>query len=580
MKDSCCTISRVKRPSLFIFSGLFVAMVITTVFVAARPSPADLQGPGINERNIALVVTELVRQQHLLKKPMDDEISQRAMSSFLRGLDPMKVYFYQSDIDEFQANSRKLDDYMKTGRLTFAYKVFERFLERVDERVGFVEELLDKNEFDFTKDERLITDRDQLSYAKTRGEAFDRWRKRIKYDLLILKSEETTGDEAVDRLKRRYQSYAKRMHQFDSDDLLELFITSVTSSFDPHTAYMSPSTLEEFEIDMGLNLEGIGAALMMEDGYTVVSKVIKGGAASKHGKLKPEDRIISVGQGESGEMVDVVDMNLRDVVKLIRGKAETIVRLGVKPADSNKVETYTMTRAKVELKEREARGEIIEDSKLGTHEDGTPIKIGVIDLPSFYMDMKAARIGLRNYKSTTRDVRRILNDFNQKGVEAVVLNLQHNGGGSLTEAIDLTGLFIDYGPVVQVKDSDDRIHKLNDDERGMAWNGPLVVLTSKFSASASEILAGAIQDYNRGIVVGDPATHGKGTVQTLLNVAEQLFTSRDRDKMGALKITMQQFYRPAGESTQKRGVLADIVLPSLSSNMDVGESDLDFPDRV
>ena len=366
-------------------------------------------------------------------------------------------------------------------------------------------------------------------YAKNRDEAFDRWRKRIKYDLLVLKTEDVTGEEAIDRLDRRYTSYAKRMHQFSSDDLLEMYLSAITTSFDPHTNYMSPSSLENFNISMKLNLEGIGAALMMTDGYTVVSKVIPGGAADKNGKLQPEDRIVSVGQGDDGEMVDVVDMNLNDVVKLIRGKAGTVVRLGVKPAGSNDVETYTITRAQIELKDSEARSEII---PVRQRPDGQPYQVGVIDLPSFYMDMTAARRGLTDFKSTTRDVRRILEDFNEKNVDVVVLDLTRNGGGSLTEAINLTGLFIDEGPVVQVKDSDNHVQHYDDLERGMVWKGPLVVLTSKFSASASEILAGAIQDYGRGIVVGDQATHGKGTVQSLLDLGSQLFDSPESAESG------------------------------------------------
>jgi carboxyl-terminal processing protease len=556
-------------------SGVLAATIGLMVFWTASESPADLQGPSQNEKHVSLVIGELVKQKHLLQRPFDDEISRRAMAQFLKALDPMKIYFYQSDIDEFNRDNDKLDDYIQKGDLKFAYKVLHRFLERVDERVAFVDELL-KAPIDLTVDERLVTDPDAVQYPTTKEEASDRWRKRIKYDVLVLKGEKVEGQEAIDRLSRRYNSYSKRMHQFNSDDLLEVFLTSVTSSFDPHTTYMSPSSLADFHIQMRLNLEGIGAALMMEDGYTVVSKIIPGGAADLHGKLQPEDRIVSVGQGESGDMTDVVDMNLRDVVKLIRGKAGTIVRLGVKPTGKNDVEIHQITRAKVELKDSEARGEIIEDAKVGVHPDGTPIKIGVIDLPSFYSDMEAARLGVQSYKSTTRDVKRILDDFTAKGVETVVLDLRRNGGGSLTEAVDLTGLFIDFGAVVQVKDSDDRVQKYEDTRRGMSWSGPLVVLTSKFSASASEILAGAVQDYNRGIVVGDVTTHGKGTVQSLLDVGEELFHNRNSKNMGALKITMQQFYRPAGDSTQKRGVVSDISLPSLTTHMDVAESDLDY----
>jgi carboxyl-terminal processing protease len=322
---------------------------------------------------------------------------------------------------------------------------------------------------------------------------------------------------------------------------------------------------------MRLELEGIGAELQSEDGTTIVRRVVPGGAADKDGQLKDKDKIVGVGEGAEGEIVDVVDMKLDDVVKLIRGQAGTVVRLQVVDAEGAKQKIINITRAKIELKDEEAQGEVFE---VGRKSDGKPYKLGVIALPSFYMDMEGARRGLTEFKSTTRDVRRLLEKFTAEGVDAVILDLRRNGGGSLTEAINLTGLFIDEGPVVQVKGPDGKISAYPDTEPGAAWSGPLVVLTSKFSASASEILAGAIQDYGRGLIVGDRATHGKGTVQSLMNLARQLFGS---GQLGALKITMQQFYRPNGDSTQNRGVLADVELPSLTTHLDVGESDLDYP---
>jgi len=533
---------------------------------------ADLKGPRANDRHITHQVSLLLQREHLSKHALDDEISQRALQSFLKGLDPMKLYFYQSDVDEFSKYRNNLDDWLKEKKVDFAYTVFAKFLQRVDERVAMIDKLLTM-EHDFSDDEDMIIERDMARYPKDEQEAKNRWRKRIEFDLLILKGDKKEGKEAVDKLKRRYHSYAKRMHQFDDDELLEMYLTSITTSYDPHTTFMSKSTLDNFRIQLGLKLEGIGAALQATDGQTVITKVIPGGAADKHGKLKPEDRIVSVGQGKDGEMVDVVDMKLGDVVSQIRGKAGTTVRLGVQSPGETETKIYTITRAKIELKDSEARGVIFEEGKKA---DGTPLKIGVIDLPSFYMDMEGARNDVANYKSTTRDMRRILKDFREKGVDAVVLDLRKNGGGSLTEAINCTGLFIDHGPVVQVKDQDDRTQTYDDLERGMAWSGPLVVVTSKFSASASEILAGAIQDYHRGLIVGDESTHGKGTVQSLLDLGSRMFQIPNAPNLGALKITMQQFYRPNGDSTQKRGVLADIVLPSISNHMDVSEGDLDY----
>ncbi len=539
----------------------------------AAPVAAEPTGPTQSERHIALAVSSLLRREHLTKHAIDDEISQRCETIFLKMLDPWKLYFYQSDIDAFDKYKNDLDDMVKRGDVSFAYLVFKTFLARIDERVKMVDELL-AGQHDFSLDEEMSIDKDAVTWSKTPQEARERWRKRIKYDLLLLKADKTEGQAAIDKLRQRYRSFAKRMHQTDNDELLEMFLTSFTSAFDPHTTYMSPASVENFEIAMKLELEGIGASLQSIDGYTVVNKIVPGGAADKDGRLKPEDKIIAVGQGEDGESVDVVDMKLSEVVKLIRGKEGTIVRLTVIPVGSTESKVYNIRRAKIELKDSEAKSKVFE---AGRKPDGSPCKIGVIDLPSFYMDMSGARRGLPDYKSTTRDVRAILEDFKKNGVDAVVLDLRRNGGGSLTEAINLTGLFIGEGPVVQVKDADGRVQPYFDLEPGMAWAGPLIVLTSKFSASASEILAGAIQDYGRGLIVGDHATHGKGTVQSLLDLGQQLFRVPNAPPMGALKITMQQFYRPLGESTQRRGVLADIELPSLTTHLDVAEADLDYP---
>jgi len=548
------------------------ATAMLLVALGGRGLMAELQPPSGNDQRITKSVNMLLNSQHLSKHKLDDEISDRTLTTFLKSLDPMKLYFEQSDVDNFNRRKFDLDDMVKSGDLSFAHQVFGTFLKRVDERVAMVDELLNTHH-DFTLDEEMATDPDVATYARNSSEAREKWRKRIKYDLLMQKSDATKEkpyDEAESkkRLSRRYHSFAKRMHQTDNDELLEMFLTSVTTSYDPHTTYMSPGTLKNFDIMMSLELEGIGAELKPDDGYTVVNKVIKGGAADKDGRLHPEDKIVAVGQGESGDLVDVVDMKLSDVVNLIRGKQGTTVRIEVIPVGTTERKTYTIARARVELKDKEAQSKIFE---VGGY------KIGVIDLPSFYMDMEGARKGLPEFKSTTRDVRKILDNFRKEGVDAVMLDLRKNGGGSLTEAINLTGLFIDRGPVVQVKDSAGKVEPYDDDDRGMAWDGPLVVLISKFSASASEILAGAIQDYGRGLVVGDYSTHGKGTVQSLLDLGEKLFFRGliNPPQMGALKVTMQQFYRPNGESTQKRGVLADLELPSLTTHLPVGESDLD-----
>lgn len=589
---------RLLLPARWLFA---LALVATFCSVAcADPAP-----PNSNDRHITLAVSSLL-SQHLSKHPLDEEMSERCLKTFLKALDPMKVYFYQSDIDEFMKHRDELSKAIRKGDVNFAHMVFRTFLQRVDERVKTVDELL-AMPHDFTADEQMAVDRDAAEYPRTPAEAYDRWRKRIKYDLLVLKvskkedAEQKAGKEpsktetpqpetpktaaelekeSREKLSRRYHSFAKYMHQTDSEELLEMYLNAFTMSFDPHTSYMSPDSQKNFDIAMSLELEGIGASLQGEEGYTVVKKIIPGGAADKDGRIKVEDKIVGVGQGDNGPIEDVVDMRLKEVVKLIRGKRGTTVRLEVMPVGGSERKVYKITREKIELKDSAAKGEVFD---AGRKADGTPYRIGVIDLPSFYRDMVGDRRGTPDFKSTTEDVRKILDDFKRKGVDAVILDLRRNGGGALNEAVSLTGLFINDGPVVQVKDADGHVQGLPDPDPSIVWSGPLVVLISKLSASASEIFAGAIQDYGRGLIVGDRSTHGKGTVQSLMDLGQRLFHLPNSPSMGALKITMQQFYRPDGDSTQKRGVLADIELPSLTTHLDVGEADLDYPvefDRV
>lgn len=542
-------------------------------------APVVLPKPAPQDGVVSRLIARLMPSEHVSGKDLNNELSKRALELYVEAFDPLKLYFLQSDIDQFQRYAEVIDDHVKAGNLDLAYFIFEQFTRRVDQRVETIRELLN-GDFDFNIDEDVIVDRDVAQYAKNDDEARDRWRRQLKLSLLDLKDgdDPVVGQVARDQLMRRYDRYAARWKGTSSDDILEMFLTSVTNSYDPHSTYMSPATLEDFSISMRLNLDGIGASLGEKDGMTQVKQVIPGGAAAGHGKLKPDDIIVSVGQGESGEMVDIIEMPLKEVVKLIRGKAGSIVRLGVKPGGSGNVEIYEIVRARVELEDSAARGEVIEHTLPGS---GT-MKIGYINLPSFYMDMESAKRNETDFRSSTRDVAKLLEDFKRQNVGGVVLDLSRNGGGSLTEAISLTGLFIDQGPVVQVKDANGSVQKYDDDQIGTVWDGPLVVLTSKLSASASEILAGAIKDYRRGLVVGDPQTHGKGTVQTLMDIGQSLFRIK-RANYGALKVTLQQFYLPDGESTQLKGVPADIVLPSLTAKMPVAEGDLEYAlehDRV
>ena len=550
-----------------------LALLLISCLVPAPQCVAEIVAtPPSRNRQVAFYVHHFLTTQHLSRRAVDDELSGRFLKSFLEGLDPQKAYFLQSDIAKFEERKADLDDMMRDRDTQFAHDVFRTFLERVETRLEHIEELL-QEELDFTVDEEITLDSKLLEYPKDEEEANDRWRRRIKYDLLILKSNEKTAEEARKTLQDRYRTFAQRTAQADEDDVLERFMNALASAYDPHSSYFSPGSFQDFRIRLGLNYEGIGAELDQKDGIATIRRIIPGGAAERAGELKANDQIISVGQGDDGEMVDVFKMKLEHIIDMIRGKEGSIVRLGVIPEGATEMRVYDITRARIELADSSAKGEILEH---GTKPDGTPLRMGVIDLPSFYLDMDAARQGDENYKSSTRDVRRLLEEFQAEGIDAVVLDLRRNGGGSLTEAIGITGLFIDRGPVVQVKDSVGKVEVQSDVEPGAAWEGPLVVLTSRFSASASEILAGAIQDYERGLVVGDESTHGKGTVQSLVEVGPSILKYDSALNLGAIKITMQQFYRPNGDSTQNRGVLADVVLPSLTMHISQGESELDY----
>jgi carboxyl-terminal processing protease len=535
------------------------------------PTPAE---PKQSKQDplVARMVCEFLKRGHLNRPEIGDDVSRRLFRRFLKDLDPAKLYFLKSDIDEFKKSETELDDQLLEGDLKFAYKVYDRFITRMTERQKTIQELVNAKH-DFEAKEYLDTDYDNRDWAGSADELGERWRARIKFDLLQQRVAEKPlpEDEAKKKVLSRYESTLKRWKQFDNSDLMELYLTALTTSIDPHSTYMSPTTLDDFEIAMRLNLDGIGAVLRSEDGVTTVNEVVPGGAAAKEGHLKPKDKIVGVAQGDS-KFVDAVDMKLTDVVKMIRGARGTKVQLKVIPV--GKIEPYVLelTRQKIELKSQEARGDIVEQGKKPS---GKPYLVGVIDLPSFYAEMGAGRAGKADAKSATEDVRKILKEFEAKGVDGVVLDLRRNGGGSLYEARALTGLFIDQGPVVQVKNSQGRVQHQDDPEAGVVYGGPLVVLTSRFSASASEILAGAMQDYGRALIVGDSTTFGKGTVQTVIDLGGQL-QSDPPQKLGALKLTIQQFYRVNGDSTQEHGVAADVILPSLTEHLAGGEKEQEF----
>ena len=550
------------RLALRPLAAVAILALIAAVVGAQAPTPAPV------DQLTARIVVHLLEQGHMAKPKIDDEIAKKWCKNFLKDLDPQKTYFEQADVDEFNAQATTLDDKIKEGNIEFAQRVFERYLKRSDERLKTILELL-KEKPDFAIDESIPDDPDKIEYPANAEEAKERWRKKIKFDRLQLKVDKVDDDEVIKRLTVRYRDRNRVVHQFDMTDLLEVYLSSLTRTFDPHSSYMGDKTLEDM---MGqtlhLSLEGIGASLQSEDGYAVVKEVVPGMAADKDGRLQPEDKIIGIQKDDGGE-IDLVEKKLSDVVRHIRGPRGTKVRLIVQPAGTKDRKIYELTREKIELTEQHAKGQIIETKA----ENGKPLKFGAINLPAFYGDTQAVLKGDPDAVSATEDCRKIIKSFREKGVDAIMIDLRGNGGGLLNEAISLSGLFIDQGPVVQVKDSTGVKH-LDDDEEGTAWDGPLVVLIDHLSASASEIFAGVIKDYGRGLIIGDSSTFGKGTVQSIVPINEQL-RQRGLPKLGALKLTIQQFYRANGESTQVRGVTPDIHIPSLRDAADFGEGKMD-----
>jgi carboxyl-terminal processing protease len=540
---------------------------------------AQLESPSFRDRMVSRRVSFYLENLHIRGARLDDAASHKIFDSYVGTLDPMRFYFLESDITEFKEHINELDDKLLEGDLDFAHLVFHRYLERLEEAVARLDSLLEE-EIDFEVEDFIETDRENSKFAKNDQEMDVLWRKRVKLLILERLANDEEPDKARELVAKLHHDFLKRMKQTNNTELLQMYLTAATTTYDPHTTYLSPDTLENFQISMRLQLEGIGAALTTDDGYVVVSEVIAGGAASRDGRLQARDKIHAVAQGKDGEFTELFNVRLTEVVKQIRGKRGTIVRLRIEHEGTGGKEIIEIERAKVVLQDRQAQSRVFEVEADGsTVGNGKALKVGVIDLPSFYMDLNASKTGKKNFKSTTKDVEKILKQFRKDKVAAVVVDLRFNGGGSLREAIDMTGLFIDKGPVVQIKRPGGETDVQNDKRAGMAWDGPLVVLTSKLSASASEIFAGAIQDYGRGLLVGDSTTHGKGTVQELIS----LDRGASAIKLGAIKITISQFYRPSGDSTQNLGVVPHVELPSMRSHLDIGEADLDFAlefDRV
>lgn len=545
-------------------------ILVATAIAAQRLTPTQEKQKW---SRVAKQVCQMIEAQHISQSPIDDSISIKTLDQLLKDLDAQKMYFLKSDIEEFNKSRTDLDDQLKAGNLQFGFDVYRTYLKRISDQIETAQKLIDAPH-DFTVNETMPIDPKDFDWAADKAALDERWRKRIKYDLVLLKLDKTPDAEAHKRLHTRYRTLQNNISKTEEAEMVEAYLTSLCMAFDPHSSYMSPRNSNEFEVQMKLRLDGIGAALKSEDGYTVVAQIVPGGAAAEDGRLKVGDKIIGV-SNEKGELVDVNEMKLTQVVDLIRGPKGTQVSLQVIKAGATTPTVYDLKRKTIELKQAEVKGEIIETEK---RLKGTKSRVGVIHVPSFYRDFQGAESGDQDFKSTSRDVRNVLKDFKKRGgVDAVVIDLRTNGGGALAEAIEVTGLFIDLGPVVQVKTQRGKVKQLVDEEEGVEYKGPLVVLTNRLSASASEIFAGAIKDYGRGLIVGDRTTHGKGTVQSVMNVNRSVFSMFDANppSEGALKLTIQQFYRVNGASTQNLGVPSDVVLPSLLDNMDLGEQFLD-----
>ncbi len=539
-----------------------LALLATTALTFSFSAQARLDPDPVYRQTLLDVITTL-KEGHYNQIEINDSLSSSLLDRYLERLDPTRSYFYASDIREFETLRSQLDDQVKRGDLSAAYGLFNRLEERQLSRLDFlISRLEDENtEYDFTVDESIDLERDSAPWIETEAEMNDLWRKRLKNDLLSLKLAGKEVDEARELLLKRFRAQKSRAEQAKSEDVFQAYVNTLTAEFDPHTQYFSPVNAESFRINMSLSLEGIGAVLQREDEMTKIVRLVPAGPASKSGQLKPADLIVGVAQGEDGEFEDIVGWRLDDVVQLIRGPKDTVVRLQIIPADAvdqTLRKTVRLVRNTVKLEEQAAKSRVLE-----LDQQGEPHKIGVITIPAFYIDFTAMQRGDPDYKSTTRDVRKLIEELKREQVEGIVIDLRDNGGGSLREANELVGLFISRGPTVQIRDPEGRVDILGDFDPDVAWNGPLTILVNRLSASASEIFAGAIQDYQRGLVVGN-RTFGKGTVQVVQPIDH-----------GQLKMTHSKFYRISGESTQHRGVEPDINFPALYDEKDIGESALD-----
>jgi carboxyl-terminal processing protease len=547
---------------------LFVGIITVATPILANTETGDL-APVARHEKIGQLVTEFIQKSHYRHAAVDDDLSSKVFDYYIEALDSNRMYLLEADVQAFELYRYRLDDMVRSEPLNPVFDMFDVYRTRVSERLQYAMKQIEA-EPDFTVDESYEFDRETLPWATTKEELDKIWRKRVKNDALSLALADKEWSEIREILDKRYSRFLKRMDQIKSDDVFETFMNAFAHTLDPHSSYLSPRNSEEYRIQMSLSYFGIGASLQTEDDYVMVINIIPGGPAAVDGKLQPKDKITAVAQGEDGEMVDVIGWRLDDVVQLIRGPADTVVRLQIMPAGSlpgAEEKFINLTRNQVKLEEQAAKSEVITIPR-----DGRNWTIGVIEIPSFYRDYRALSNGDKDYTSTTKDVRRLISELEEQGIEGLVIDLRNNGGGHLTEATALSGLFIDNGPVVQLRNSNGRISRLDDPDPlpRVAYSGPVAVLVNRYSASASEIFAAAIQDYARGVIIGQQ-TFGKGTVQNLYSL-DQYVRRPDDQGLGQLTLTIGKYYRVTGESTQHRGVNPDIALPSHIDANEVGES--------
>ena len=549
---------------LWSWGALCAALACTSY---AQDEPIQELAIGEKHPEISQRVTRIIEDLHYARPRIDNSLSSAILDRYLDTLDGNRLYFLQSDYTSFGRYRYEMDERARNGELEPIFEIFNVFRTRTQERVEYATALL-AEEPDFTLDESFQFDRSELGWATSEEELQEVWRKRVKNDGLSLVLTGKTWEETAELLQTRYERLLRRVEQITSDDVFETFMNAVAHTMDPHSSYLSPRNSEEYRIQMSLSYDGIGASLQLEEDYVTVINVIPGGPAQIDGQLKPQDRITAVGQGESGELVDVIGWRLDDVVQLIRGPGGTVVRLQILPAGAapgTPEEILPLIRDKVKLEEQAAKSSVIEVPR-----DGTTYRIGVIDVPSFYQDYAARTRGDEDYTSTTRDVERLVTELEAEGIDGLVMDLRQNGGGHLSEATELSGLFIDRGPVVQLRETRGNIQVLDDPTPDVVYDGPMAVLVDRYSASASEIFAAAIQDYERGVVIGQQ-TFGKGSVQNLFNLDRFM----RGPGYGQLTLTIGKYYRVTGESTQHRGVMPDIELPSMVDTDVVGESTRD-----